>query len=433
MNLIFAVNEKIKGGGVSTEWIACRLRRPARRADAMPQGRVCPADSLPPAGRARPPIMMRIIEISKKGFLWFIITSLFLYVLVTPLFAYGKIVTDRITSPSLVGNKLGDSATRNITIYLPPEYDSSDERYSVIYLLHGYGGDERSYIDALGERLAVSFLDSLINTRTMEPLIIVMPDAKNSYGGSFYTNSSLIGNYEDYIVYDLVNYIDSNYRTIACRDGRAIAGGSMGGYGAMKLAIKHSDLFCAVASLCAPIDFEEMKKILPKVIEENPDGMKGARPASPDKPFTSFVYAMSAAFSPNLNNPPFFVDLPFEYPSGKIIESVWKRWLKHDPATLLAAYKSDLMGMSGIYIDVGDKDELGLTPVVLAFHQLLRSFGISHRFELFEGGHEDKIVERTTKMLSFLSNCLASPTTVTVVLSKENLAFTWARLKVLGD
>lgn len=368
---------------------------------------------------------MRIIKRFRKSFLWFIITSLFLYVLATSLFAQGKIVTDRITSPSLEGNKLGDPATRNITIYLPPGYDSSDERYSVIYLLHGYGGDERSYVGALGERLAAFFLDSLINTGAMKQLIIVMPDAKNSYGGSFYTNSFLIGNYEDYIVYDLVNYIDRNYRTLSFRDGRAIAGASMGGYGAMKLAMKHSDRFLAVASLCAPLHFEEMKAIVPRVIEENPDGMKGP---SPEKTFTRFVYAMSAAFSPNLDNPPFFVDLPFEYPSGEIIESVWKRWLEHDPATLLATYKSDLRDTK-IYIDVGDKDELGLTPVVLAFHQLLKSFGISHTFELFEGGHEDKIIERTTKMLSFLSKRLTVPTTVTVVSPKYNLAVSWAHLK----
>ena len=121
-------------------------------------------------------------------------------------------------------------------IILPAGYDRSVRRYPVLYLLHGLTG---SYLDW--------------NTRTHlaeyaapQQLIIVMPDA----GDSWYTNSS--GNpqdrFEDYIFKDLVPVIDTTYRTIAARHARAIGGLSMGGYGAMKFALKYPNLFAFAGS-----------------------------------------------------------------------------------------------------------------------------------------------------------------------------------------
>ena len=84
----------------------------------------------------------------------------------------------------------------------------------------------------------------------------------------------LTGNYEDYIVEDVVRYVDTNYRTIPNRDNRCIAGQSMGAYGAMKLAMKHPDVFSVVASQSAPLYFEALKALIPAVIAENPDGFE---------------------------------------------------------------------------------------------------------------------------------------------------------------
>lgn len=92
-------------------------------------------------------------------------------------FSDGQIITDTITSQALKGNKLGDPDIRNVTIYLPPDYASSDRFYSVIYLLHGFGGDERSFVDEVGEQFARFLLDGLIQEGMLKELIIVMPDA----------------------------------------------------------------------------------------------------------------------------------------------------------------------------------------------------------------------------------------------------------------
>ncbi len=325
-----------------------------------------------------------------------------------------RFVTDVINSPSLQGNAQQDPWLRNIVIYLPPSYDQGGN-FPVIYLLHGYGGNEGAYLDAnhpywveepdFPENGFGAMLDELIASGNMKEVIVVMPDGYSKYGGSIFTNSELNGNYEDYIVQDLVNHIDSNYRTIANRDNRAIAGHSMGGYGAMKLAMKHPDIFGAVACHSGPLYLEFVKGLIPACIAENPEGMM--RPAL-DKPVTSFAYGFAAAFSPNLQNPPFFVDLPFKYPSGDIIDEVWNKWLEHDTATMLETYVGNLSSLRGVYFDCGDQDELGIFHHAQAFDQVLSFRGVGHEFATYTGRHYTNVFSRLAVSLPYLTNALIS-------------------------
>jgi len=121
-------------------------------------------------------------------------------------------------------------------VLLPHDYGSS-RRFPVLYLLHGLYGDYKNWDTRTGVEnyaKAVSFL-------------IVMPDADDSW----YTNSATVprDKFEDYVAKDLISEIDAKYRTIPERRARAIAGLSMGGYGAVKLALKYSDLFAFAGSL----------------------------------------------------------------------------------------------------------------------------------------------------------------------------------------
>ena len=343
-------------------------------------------------------------------------------------FPAGQMITDTITSAALEGNKLGDPNTRNMTIYLPPGYNDSDKAYPVIYLLHGFGGDERSLVDEVGEPLAIFLIDSLIDAGTLKEMIIVMPDAKNKYGGSFYLNSELTGDYEDYIAHELVDYIDGRYRTIRDRNGRAIGGASMGGYGSITLAMKHPETFSAVASMSPPLGFDIMsEEMIPEVIRENPDAMTGPGPGSGQ--YTRYVYALSAALSPNLSNPPFFVDLPFQYPNSEIIEPIRQRWLEADPLTMLSVHKSSLMEMSGIYIDVGDNDLLGFKAAADAFHQELMDMGIQHEYNVYHGDHYAMAVERAISSLTFLSGRLLDPIRPSMIRSEDKLTITWGAIR----
>lgn len=176
------------------------------------------------------------------------------------------------------------------------------------------------------------------------------------------------------------------------------------------IAMKHPNIFRSVASFNAPLDFEAMRKTgFAKIIAENPHGIKLA--TSHDKRlFTPSFLAMAAAFSPDLNRPPDFLDLPFDYPSTEIIPSVWRRWLQHDPATLAKNYVRNLKKIN-IYIAVDESDEFGITMPVEKFHQTLLHLGVEHKFLLYPGTHTSlgSALKRLQMMLEFLSSCLQNP------------------------
>ena len=127
-------------------------------------------------------------------------------------------------------------------ILLPRGYRARPKRFAVLYLLHGLYGD---YTNWDTNTKLEQYSETL-------PLIIVLPDA----GDSWYTNSVTVpgDKFEDYIVKDLIPEIDSHYRTIRLRDARAIAGLSMGGYGAMKFALKYPEMFAFAGSLSGAFD-----------------------------------------------------------------------------------------------------------------------------------------------------------------------------------
>lgn len=333
-----------------------------------------------------------------------------------------KLEVKEITSEALLNNPMGNPAERKMQVYLPKGYDeSSTKKYPVVYLLHGLPFTEESFISKeswepwiggtspfqsypdFPRQSFREWMDLLIEYGNVKPMIIVMPDAASGYGFSFYTNSTLIGNFEDYIVNDLVKFIDSNYRTIANKDGRAVIGFSQGGYAAVKFGLLHANKFGTIASHSGMLYMDGMFQNGAAVIAENPGGFNGPDPA---KFLTSGLYAMSSAWSPNLSNPPFMVDLPFDWKSGAIILSVREKWLEHDVFTMLDKYHDNLRSLNGLYIDCGTLDELGFTPMVGAYCQKMDAMSIDHTFETFEGGHFTHMYSRLQRSLAFVSKTM---------------------------
>src|SRR5215469_224023 len=145
----------------------------------------------------------------------------------------------KVHGKSLEGNLEGDSPDRDVSIYLPPGYAADrNRRYPVIYLLHGYtnsddgwfGPNVKSGFQSAGTTLP-AVADQAISAGVAREVIIVMPNAYTVYQGSMYSNSVTTGNWEAYLTRELVEYVDSHYRTIPERAGRGLAGHSMGGYG----------------------------------------------------------------------------------------------------------------------------------------------------------------------------------------------------------
>ncbi len=127
-------------------------------------------------------------------------------------------------------------------VLLPSGYRAGNRRFPVLYLLHGVFGDYLNWVTRT----------SLATYAQDYPLVIVMPDADDSW----YTNAAKPAShrFEDYVARDLVAAMDEQYRTMPTRQGRAIAGLSMGGYGALKIALKHPRSFAFAGSLSGALD-----------------------------------------------------------------------------------------------------------------------------------------------------------------------------------
>ena len=130
-----------------------------------------------------------------------------------------------------------------VTVVTPDGYDTA-QNLPVVYLLHGYSGNNTKW----NENGLIGRLSDLYD------LIFVCPD-----GGydSWYFDSKITPEYqyETFVTSELIDYVDRNYKTISDRKGRAIAGISMGGHGAMYLGIRHQDLYCSMAALSGGVDF----------------------------------------------------------------------------------------------------------------------------------------------------------------------------------
>ena len=339
-----------------------------------------------------------------------------------------KVIDTTVHSTGLENNLLGDSPERNVSIYLPPGYyDSLSRRYPVVYFLHGFSQDNTTWWGTFVD--IEQIMNALIDQGKISPMIVVVPNSNNKYNGSWYTNSSVTGNWEDFIVEDVVQFVDSTFRTLPQLESRGIAGHSMGGYGAIKLAMRNSHLFNAVYALSpALMVFEDvvlgtMKQFLIEAV--NSVSFKGL----PWQAQTSVAEA--ASFAPDTSSLPYYGEFPVTS-DGVVIDSVWQKWLEHDPYTMLTMYKDSLLKLRAIQFDCGTDDNY-LYDANVRFSQSLIENGVEHVFESYSGNHTNKISERIkTKMLSFFSaNLSKNMLSDTVVI--PDTAFLYALIDVGVD
>lgn len=148
---------------------------------------------------------------------------------------------------------------RKFAVYLPPDYETSERSYPVLYLLHGAGDDQTGWIQ-FGEILRIA--DKAIIEGTATPMIVIMPDAntgKRGYFNSFDGN----WNYEDFFFKELIPHVEKAYRIKSEKRYRAIAGLSMGGGGSFVYAMHHPELFssaCPLSAYAGPLSLDEFKK-----------------------------------------------------------------------------------------------------------------------------------------------------------------------------
>ena len=311
----------------------------------------------------------------------------------------GRVVMDTVTSAALKGNPLGDPAERTVPVYLPPGYDKkSKARYPVVYLLSGFTGTGRSFLNfaAYSENLPEK-LDRMIGEGAIGEMIVVMPDCYTKLGGSQYIDSPALGRYEEHLVRELVPHVDRTYRTLAAAGHRGVCGKSSGGYGAMVLGMRHPDVFGAVAThsgdcafeMCYQPDFAKvvtelgrhasLQSWLDAFWKAHDKGNKGITVMN--------VLAMAAAYSPNLRQKPLRADLPFDLHTAELVPEVWQRWLAHDPVRMAAGHAAALRRLKLFYIDAGTRDEFHLHLGARILTRRLKDLKVKFVHEEFDGGH----------------------------------------------
>ena len=313
--------------------------------------------------------------------------------------AQGTVIAESFYSEAL-------DRDQDIRVYLPEGYDSDlAGGYPVIYWLHGanssaYDPNYDFIFDILDALIAQADPSSVI-----QPLVLVMPDgAASPYAGSMWVNSDLYGRFEDYVMDDVAAFVESSYNVRADRDGRAISGYSMGGMGSMGLALKHPDRYCGVASVSGALDFVGIQTaIFAPMLQE-----LGGQPPYVYNPFAGLfsylTFTAAGGYSPNLDNPPYYVDIPLDS-DGELLPDVFDRWLPHDPVTLAAGVAP---GAVAIYFNCGTADDLNFYPLNEQFAAVLTGLGHPFVFETDGGGHGGaELVQRVQSAMLFLDTCFS--------------------------
>jgi len=361
----------------------------------------------------------------------------------------GTVEHIKVHGKSLEGNLEGDSPDRDVFIYLPPGYSTNNnQRYPVVYMLHGYGLTAERWMPFTKMADAA---DKNIAAGTMKEMILVNPDAFTRYNGSMYSASPTIGDWETFIAEDLVSYVDSHYRTIADRLSRGLGGHSMGGYGTVRIGMKRPDVFSSmyIMSACCLMNNPgaggnrgaggrggQQAVATPGAVpppQANPNAApatagndapagargQGGQQAPPGQAgqagqgrggrggrggFGNTQAAEAAAWSANPNNPPTFYDLPVV--DGQPQPAIAAKWVANSPLAMVDQYLTSLKKYKAIMLEVGTQD--GLAGSNRQLDESFTKFGIAHTFETYDGDHTNRVPVRIEeKVLPFFSKNLS--------------------------
>ena len=240
---------------------------------------------------------------------------------------------------------------------LPPSYDAEKtRRYPVLYYLHGLGDNEQSLVNLGGWNLA----ENLRDAGKIGEFLIFAPDGERTF---YFNSRDGKVRYEDFFIREFVPAMEKKYRAKSGRASRAITGISMGGYGALHMAFKYPQLFCAVSSHMGAL------------IEKIPAAFTDPRSLGRGLGFLGEAFGR-----------------PFDR----------EFWDRNNPFTLARQAKS--LAALKIYFDCGDQDSYGFDDGARALHELLKSKRVAHEFHIYPGGHNwDFVSEHLGASMEFHS------------------------------
>ncbi len=258
----------------------------------------------------------------------------------------------------------------HLNVVLPRDYERSELSYPVLYLAHGYTSNYNEFVNI-----------GVPNYLNQFDMIVVMLDVGNSFYINWAKSHNGNLNYADYVCKDVINYIDSNYRTIAEKKGRAISGISMGGFGALSLGLSHPDLFCSLGSHSGAISYAR-------------DEAARLRRRDEIKPnfFLDIMAKDTTMYYLDIDIPGFST-MRDRTPKGTA-------FLKPEDAERVDPFKLVLeipkKDLPHIYLDCGNKD--GLITSAKDFMTLMLENDIPFQYGFSEGTHEEDYWGREVAM-----------------------------------
>ncbi len=299
--------------------------------------------------------------------------------------APSRIESRELTSTRFAGNKVGVSGVRKMSVYLPAGYDSSSVRYPVIYFLPT---PFESYNTPFEKRDAQKLFDGAVSTEVIGGFVLVCVDMTTPLGSSWYVNSPVTGNWEDFMVQELVPYIDANFRTLRSRDSRGIAGDFMGGYGAIRFAMKHPDVFGSVYALHPVGTGSGVLTMYSRPDWELLANAKSIEDVEKDG-YSRIFTSIFQAHLPNVDKPPLYIDLQaHKVGDNLVIDSDVTTRLRNNffLESMIPEYADNLKSLRGFKLDWarndGNQDHVYANQ---AFTHKLNEFGVRHEAEEYNG------------------------------------------------
>lgn len=303
---------------------------------------------------------------------------------------HGSIVLEHVTSEILRENRTGLNPVRSVTVYLPPDYHDSGKSYPVIYYFHSFFWDnERMFADGNVQKI----LDRAISDHVIRNFILVAANYSTPTTGSFYENSATSGRWIDFTVKELLPFIESRFRIIPRRDSRGLAGEFIGGYGALKLAMLYPDLFGSVYALHPVGTGTGLTPMTTRADWAKVHRAKSFSDLAGDGYSQVFV-AMSQAYLPNPDRPPFYCDFIVEMENGvpkPNVANIKKLKARFMLDALAEEHADNLRKLRGIKFDWGRYDS-NQDHVYgnQAFTRKLEDLAIEHEAEEYRGSVWDK-------------------------------------------
>jgi len=292
---------------------------------------------------------------------------------------------------------------RMVDIWLPSDYDSTDVDYPVIFYLHGAGGNQNEGMDFANTYYDRYYEDTL-HADSVPPAIIISPDGScQPYLGSFWVNSELYGNYEEYITTDVINFLESNFRVMNDKNFRFITGYSMGGFGSTYLAIKHPELFrgCAPSS-AAHLSYPDtlMNEWIYRLHNEN-GGYHFSYIAGP---VSMLFFTVSGGFVPNLNIEPNHFELLWDT-LGNFADTVFTKWQNFNCCNLINSIASE--DRLSFFLTCGTNDMYLCYPPYIELSNSLENLGIDYQTYYHNKNHGIFDPVAHTKMSQWMDSLIA--------------------------